>query len=792
MAVSDYDPIFEDAGRSWNVDPILLKAIMQQESGGNPNATSSAGARGLMQIIDPTGRALGLTNPYDPAQSIFGAAKLMSQLLDRYGSPEKALVAYSGGARNYVPSVTAHYVALQRSQGAGTSGASGGGSTPAPAPKPPVTPTSQRNDEPDPLSRLAPEQPSTPAPAPPAPAAQPSDPLSRLAPEQAPEAPTTPIDTTIAPGISTPEGYFETAPGYTPPPSAAAVPVPQGGAMPMIPNALVPVVEKAAEGWQAGRYGVVGKDYEGSEWGPTRGLNTVAQILGALNSGGLEAVNQMFGRDAAAFAEWWLNTGGEGAMPHSPMPGRAVAPWEYLSTAPERPIGGPNLNASPWAPENILQGEPPGGAAGAANPLNRPAPSTAAGAGPQPVGAQVTPHYEPLFTPQEEAAYRATAEGTKLTEGQIIGERDTNQYIPGSNPNLAEIEQTATTARDLKALNIASPEASDAAKAAAQNNNNARVAYLENTTKTRNDLNILNAKREDAIETDKKAVFAPENVTGSIDKQPIIDHMQEVLSRKINQENTPLKTIYQPLLERIQKADLSDPEAAWSLRQDIDRMTDKRAQAANDPEGRNLHYVARQLSDVSDVIDKQIEAVAPGYSDMVARYKEFSRQMAELRVLQDARAGLTRGSQQIMYYSDFQRFMKNVVDSRSTPARDINDYKAISPETMKRLWNLRDDLRRSASSLDLAKAAGSDTTPNIIDALRVVAQHGGNLALNAAATHLFGPVGGPLAAAGLKGVTRPYFARRGAKKIMRSMQNMLAPDIPLRTPPGQENPLAPP
>lgn len=109
-----YDQIFDDAGREWNVDPQLLKAVMLQESGGDPNAVSKAGARGLMQFMDDTGKRMGITDPFDPAQSIFASAKFMDQLLQQYGSPEKALVAYSGGASNYVPNVTANYVKLAR------------------------------------------------------------------------------------------------------------------------------------------------------------------------------------------------------------------------------------------------------------------------------------------------------------------------------------------------------------------------------------------------------------------------------------------------------------------------------------------------------------------------------------------------------------------------------------------------------------------------------------------------------------------------------------------------------
>jgi hypothetical protein len=126
--LSAYDQVFEDAGREWNVDPTLLKAVAAQESGGNPRAVSRAGAQGLMQIIPSTQKALGITDPNDPVQSIFGAAKYLSEGLDKEGSPEGALLFYHGGpgwrqaygqeSAAYVPAVTARYRALAGSQAA--------------------------------------------------------------------------------------------------------------------------------------------------------------------------------------------------------------------------------------------------------------------------------------------------------------------------------------------------------------------------------------------------------------------------------------------------------------------------------------------------------------------------------------------------------------------------------------------------------------------------------------------------------------------------------------------------
>jgi hypothetical protein len=288
--------------------------------------------------------------------------------------------------------------------------------------------------------------------------------------------------------------------------------------------------------------------------------------------------------------------------------------------------------------------------------------------------------------------------------------------------------------------------------------------------------------READINADKAAVFAPTNVTGPVDLQPVISHMEDVLNQPMNRQNSALQAVYRPLLERIKSANITDPVEAWSLRRDIDAMTSARAKA----DDRNLHAVAHDLNEVSGVVDNQIEAVAPGYQDMLAKYKDHSRAIDEMSVLQGATDKL-RGPGQTLQYSDFQRFMKNVVDSRSTPSFDLNPYKAISDENMARLWNIRDSLRRSASAMDLARAAGSDTMPNIIDAMKAYGKMGGEGALHMVAGHLFGP-GGNIALGVLKNVGKTLAERRTMTLDLQNMNRMLHPSEPLRTPPGQETP----
>ena len=62
------DDIFNKASETYNVPVALLKAIAKQESNFDPNATSSSGAQGVMQLMPATAASLGVTNAYDPEQ----------------------------------------------------------------------------------------------------------------------------------------------------------------------------------------------------------------------------------------------------------------------------------------------------------------------------------------------------------------------------------------------------------------------------------------------------------------------------------------------------------------------------------------------------------------------------------------------------------------------------------------------------------------------------------------------------------------------------------------------------
>lgn len=97
----DMDKIYSAVDKyssQYGVDKNLVLAIIKQESNFDPNAVSSAGAKGLMQLMDFNSEAYGVENPYDIEENINAGVKHIKSYLDMYdGNVEMALMAYNAG-----------------------------------------------------------------------------------------------------------------------------------------------------------------------------------------------------------------------------------------------------------------------------------------------------------------------------------------------------------------------------------------------------------------------------------------------------------------------------------------------------------------------------------------------------------------------------------------------------------------------------------------------------------------------------------------------------------------------
>ncbi|MCY9658405.1 lytic transglycosylase domain-containing protein [Paenibacillus chondroitinus] len=97
-STSQFDDLIKEASAKYGVDESLVKAVIQQESDFNHQAVSPAGAKGLMQLMDGTGRGYGVTNPFDPKQNVDAGTHFLSNLIQKYnGNEGVALAAYNAG-----------------------------------------------------------------------------------------------------------------------------------------------------------------------------------------------------------------------------------------------------------------------------------------------------------------------------------------------------------------------------------------------------------------------------------------------------------------------------------------------------------------------------------------------------------------------------------------------------------------------------------------------------------------------------------------------------------------------
>jgi soluble lytic murein transglycosylase-like protein len=125
----EFEPIINACALEYGVEKSLVKAVIHAESGYNPNAVSSKGAAGLMQLMPKTAEGLKVSNSFDPAENIRGGVRYLKFLLETFkGDVNLALAAYNAGlsrvaqyrgippyaeTRNYVAKVLSYQKSYQ-------------------------------------------------------------------------------------------------------------------------------------------------------------------------------------------------------------------------------------------------------------------------------------------------------------------------------------------------------------------------------------------------------------------------------------------------------------------------------------------------------------------------------------------------------------------------------------------------------------------------------------------------------------------------------------------------------
>jgi len=116
---SSIESYINEAAKRYNVDPLLVRAVIKVESNFDHWAISKKGAMGLMQLMPETANDMRVRFPFNPRANIMGGTCYLGKLLSRFnGNLTLGLAAYNAGptrvamAKNTVPQLpeTIHYI----------------------------------------------------------------------------------------------------------------------------------------------------------------------------------------------------------------------------------------------------------------------------------------------------------------------------------------------------------------------------------------------------------------------------------------------------------------------------------------------------------------------------------------------------------------------------------------------------------------------------------------------------------------------------------------------------------
>lgn len=805
--MSQWDSLIASAGQKYNVDPQLIASIVKTESSGNPNAYNAEyGATGLGQQIPATAKALGI-DPRDPAQSIEGVAKLLNENLNRYGSPEQAVLAYHGGTdqsnwgpktQDYLRKVSANYgapiVAKQPAQPAGPDAfvemfgprPSEAGATAAPA----------ATD--DPFEAMfgprptAPEVRREPAMQPPATVdnmPQPAAPATSV-PGQAWELiqmlggqgikNANAVGRGISDALDAPSEWLASgaeASGLTGLLGKAGINMPTAEQQKQINiqgraqyDAANP--EPGVQG-MAGRIGGnllgVMAPIAGTEAALVQGGNALAkaaniapktaEAIGTFLRGQGGLASRMGYNAAQGAAGGALLSGGQEdqSAGDSAMLGAALgAAVPVIGGALKYPINAVKSLVSPFTEAgragiagNVIRQE----AAGSASMPGALADAT--GSAPA-IAGQIA---APGASTAEQAAARAAAKGGLTT--------DLTEYVPGSMPTLG---QAAHNPGLLALENAAKSRAPNQFAERETANYQARNAFLDQIRGNQQTLDDAIKARDAATAPLREASLQGARPANT---NPVLEEINAILKSPEGQRDSVVKA-----LEKIRnKLDLgkdgaqSDVAQLYGIRKSIGDQLEKVA-------GKDLseaQQASREIIQVRDALDEAMEKAAPGFAKYRETYAAMSKPISAQSYLQGL--NLTDASSQRITLPAVKNALLKIEKMRKAPG--ANEAKSISDEQMVMLQNLHKDLQRESGTA-AGKVRGSDTFQNLATNQLIDSMMPGPLSIAAPVTP--GAVGGALgfALGGPGGAALGALAGQNAAGLVGRSLNAQSPEIEAR------------
>jgi hypothetical protein len=729
--MKQWDSLIQSAGQKYNVDPKLIAALVRTESGGDPNAYNAEfGATGLGQQIPATAKALGI-DPKDPAQSIEGVAKLLNENLNRYGSPEQAVLAYHGGTdqanwgpktQDYLRKVSANYGAPQVARPSAIPDdefEAAFGARPAPVGKAAAPAADEFEAAFGPRPTAAPTVATAPVPA----ATQAPSTANNSIPGLAMQG----LEKLGEIGIGNVQAAGRGISDVLDAPSEwLAVGAEKSGLTGLLGRAGInmPTAEQQVQINAQSRADYDARNPDaGIQQGASRIVGNLAGVLAptigaeaALVQGGRALSNAVgnpqlltkageFLRGQGGLASRMTYNAGQGAaggaLLSGGQPDASLADSAGLGAilGGAVPVAGSILKYGANTGKALVAPFTESGRAGIAqraiqgeaakDPLNQAQNILAAKPG------------SSLPAPAAQAVERISADDA-VNRAAAAGRIDANfdEIVPGSVPTLAQ----ATGNAGLAALERAAiGRAPNAFAERNLSNYAARNAYMTEIKGTPETLSSAVAKRdEEALPFLRSALdnARPANAN------PVMDEIDTILKGRAGQRDEVVKA-----LGRVKdKLDLgegqglqSSVEQLYGIRQSIN---DQLATVAGRDNSAS-QLASKELIQVRDKLDDSIQAAAPGFKEFLKTYSELSRPVDAQRYLQGL--DLTDQTSQRITLNKVKSAINRIEKLRS--GKGANEAKSISDEQLAMLRNLQTDLQREANS-SRGMAIGSNTFQN--------------------------------------------------------------------------------
>lgn len=291
------------------------------------------------------------------------------------------------------------------------------------------------------------------------------------------------------------------------------------------------------------------------------------------------------------------------------------------------------------------------------------------------------------------------------------------EIVPGSRPTLPQAAGDVGLAAADSAVRGMDENGTIPARMSEQNA--ARMDEMDRIARDRGTLDQATAKRDSTYEDFAEPAFrAKQPVPITPESNPVLDKIAELRASKAGNRETVRKALdYAEGLITREGADLTDAESLYEIRKDLALARDGKL-SANDRA--DLKLAKRELSDVIDVLDNQIEIGAPGYREYLSLYAKRSVPLEQLQALQEIRSRAVLSASDpatgrpVLSNGKFQTLLRSNMTKGLRLAEGGPKGAKLSDQQLATLDRIAADLDRgAATTAGTVRSPGSDSFKNM-------------------------------------------------------------------------------